>query len=366
VKVTILHTPADASQPGLLLHLQQILAKGAIEVGALVLSEVGLPLPRYTGGRISSHGEELRAELRRQFEELAPDVIVLSDRLNGSKLVARSLASEMGIGVLVLKESVFPSRVFFAPESRALENETVEEDEDAIVAIEEYQKFRLDKTIREAFRFSDESGGRALPAFGGRRCGLVIIDHSGCDSDGRALDRTWALVEEAKRRGYPLVLCERWRDVCSDRADCGRYVVLFEGSVSRRLPCRENQLCRLISECDWCATNGSLHALGALYLGKPVVATDRCVYSGRGFTIDLASRYDCGEAMDMISKGPRADEAQKEKLQRFLYRFLFNDLLAVDERKRRFCEASEQRVLDALFRALPLERGARVLPGAAR
>lgn len=364
MRVTILHTPADATVPGLLWHLQEILDGSAIEVSTLVCSESGLPLPRYVGGKISPHGEELRRELKNRFEELSPDAIVLSDRLNGSKLVARRLASQMKIGVLVLKESVFPWRVFFAPEGRPPGRVPEGGYEEAETPLEEYQKFRLARALDEAFSLPDK-----IPAplnKRGRKLGLVIIDHSAHDSDGEALRRIWTLVEEAKKREAGIILCERWRDVCSDLADCGRFIVLAEGDIARRIPCRENQLRRLVRCCDWCATNGSLHALEVLFLGKPVIATDGCVYAGRGFTADLRRIGDCNDALQRVLDEPHLSELQKERLQKFLYGFLFSDLLRVDEGKSRFCEQSEQRVLDALFRALPLERGARVLPGAAR
>ncbi len=366
MRVTILHTPADAEAPGLLCHLQEILDSSAIEVSTLVCSESGLPLPQYVGERLSAHGEELRRELQNRFEEHSPDTIVLSDRLNGSKPVAKRLASQNGIGVLVLKESVFPSRVFFAPEGRPPGRASEEGYEETGTPLEEYQKFRLDRALEEAFGIPDESPAPLFLNKRGRKFGLVIIDHSMHDSDGEALRHVWALVEEAKKGEAGIILCERWRDVCSDHADCGRFIVLAEGDIARRIPCRENQLRGLIRCCDWCATNGSLHALEVLFLGKPVIVTDGCVYAGRGFTSDLQRIDDCKNALRRVLDEPHLNELHKERLQKFLYGFLFSDLLRVNKSKSRFCEQSEQRVLDALFRALPLERGARVLPGAAR
>jgi len=364
MKVTILHTPADSAAPGLLLHLREILERGSIEVGSLVCSETGLPLPRYTGGGISAHADELRRELQTRFEQDSPDAVVLSDRLNGSKLVARRLAAQMGIGVLVLKESVFPSRVFFAPEGRPLFHTSEKNDPEA--PLEEYQKFRLERALENAFSLTERGPSPLPPGNHGHGTGLVIIDHSTYDSDGGALERTWALVEEAKKAGERIILCERWRDVCTDHADCGRYIVVVENAMARRLPCRENQLRRLLRHCDWCATNGSLHALEALYLDKPVIVTDHCVYSGYGFSTDISSIDDCAQAILRLSQEPPMSGSQLEKFHKFLYRFLFNDLIAADAKKHRFAEDSEQRVLDALFRALPLETGARVLPGAAK
>ncbi|MFH1549076.1 MAG: hypothetical protein ABIH04_00800, partial [Planctomycetota bacterium] len=251
---------------------------------------------------------------------------------------------------------------FFAPEGRPPVPEGGYEE--AETPLEEYQKFRLDRALEEAFGLPDESPDTFNKH--GRKLGLVIIDHSAYDSDGEALGRVWALIEEAKKREAGIILCERWRDVCSDHADCGRFIVLAEGDIARRVPCRENQLRGLVRGCDWCATNGSLHALEVLFLGKPVIATDGCVYAGRGFTADLRRIGDCNDALQRVLDEPHLNELQKERLQKFLYGFLFSDLLRVNEGKSRFCEQSEQRVLDALFRALPLERGARVLPGAAR
>ena len=50
MRVMILHTPADSAEPGLLLHLQEILRCGSIEVETVVLGEAGLPLPYYSAG----------------------------------------------------------------------------------------------------------------------------------------------------------------------------------------------------------------------------------------------------------------------------------------------------------------------------
>ncbi len=363
MRVMILHTPADDATPGLLPHLREILERGAIEVETLVCSETGLPLPCYAAERLAAHGEELRAEIKERFEEWRPDAVVLSDRLNGSKFVARSLAEEMGIGVLVLKESVFPGRVFFAPEGCPPVSET-DEEPGCCAPLEEYQRYRLERAVGEAYRIDNIEISPLPPVKSGQKTALAIIDHSTHDSDGAALKRTWAVVEECKKRGDRVVLCERWRDVCSDHADCGRYVLLMEGDVSRRIPCGDEHLRGLVRASDWCVTNGSLHALEALYLGRPVVLTDRCVYSGYGFTFDLMAGGEAGRAVETVSRLGRIDGARKEKLLKFLYGFLFRDLLVVDEAKQKFRGPSERRVLEALFRALPLERGARVLAGA--
>ncbi len=365
MRVMILHTPADDATPGLLLHLREILERGVIDVETLVCSETGLPLPCYAAERLAAHAAELRADIKERFEAWRPDAVVLSDRLNGSKFAARSLAEEMGIGVLVLKESVFPGRVFFAPDGWPSVSET-DDDSVCCAPLEEYQRYRLERAIGEAYGIGEVESAPLPSAKNGQKTALAIIDHSTYDSDGAALKRTWAVIEECKKRGDRVVLCERWRDVCGDHADCGRYVLLMDGDVSRRIPCGDEQLRGLVRDCDWCVTNGSLHALEVLYFGRPVVLTDRCVYSGYGFTLDLQADEQAGQAVEAILRLGRTEAAHKEKFLRFLYGFLFSDLLAVDEAKRKFCGSSERRVLDALFRALPLERGMRVLAGATK
>jgi hypothetical protein len=47
--------------------------------------------------------------------------------------------------------------------------------------------------------------------------------------------------------------------------------------------------------------------------------------------------------------------------ERFLYNFIFRDLLLLEEGGTRFAETAEGQVVDALFRALPIERGVRVM-----
>ena len=362
MKVMILHTPADAAKPGLLLHLQEILERGSVEVETVIFSESGLPLPHYYAGSQGAHGEELREEIRSRFVLFAPDVIVLSDRLNGSKLVARDVASLMGIGVIVLKESIFPGRVFFAPEQDGAD-ELPEIADAEIPVLESYQKFRLERLLAQAFGGSNAKRVAAVSSKRGGKTGLAIIDHSMQHEGSEAQRRIWTLIGAAKKRGDCIIVCERWRDVCGDQADCGRYVLLMEDKIARRLPCSGEGLRGLIDASDWCVTNGSLHAIEALYCDKPVIAADRCVFSGRGFTFDMLDAADCDEALKFTGRGFETARMHRTRLLKFLYRFLFDDLLAVDAAKRRFGVASEQRVIDALFRALPLERGARVLSG---
>ena len=229
---------------------------------------------------------------------------MLSDHLNGSKLVARDLAAQMHVGVVALKESVFPGRVFFAPDRQ---NAVPRESDEESLPLEGYQKFRLERALDRAF--GDCGGKRPAVAVRqrGRRTGLAIIDHSMQREASEAQRRMWALIGEAKKRGDRIIVCERWRDVCGDRADCGRYVLMMEGRMVRRLPCDGGGLRGLIDESDWCVTNGSLHALEALWHGKPVVAAERCVFSGRGLTFDMAAEADCAAAMEYTAQGGAAE-----------------------------------------------------------
>ena len=64
----------------------------------------------------------------------------------------------------------------------------------------------------------------------------------------------------------------------------GRYVLMMDGPPGADV-CHATAVgfAVLSARVTGAWTNGSLHALEVLWRGKPVVAAERCAFSGRGF-----------------------------------------------------------------------------------
>ena len=344
MRITIIHTPADVKSPGLLDELRAIL-ECAVEVREF-LSD---------GTTGAADEQAFAAGLREHFMTWAPDAVVLSDRLNGSKHVARRFAREHGIGVLTLKESVFPVRAYFAPDIARTGGPPT----DALrKPLEEFERFRLAHFL---------AGGRSIgydrklyKRLAGIRPALIVADHG---SQSGFLPEDWHIsaAEAINAAGFQALVCYRQRDVCGADS-CEQTLLLDDGESLEEISCGEISLDRVIRACRCMVTNGSLLGLKALYMRKPVFVAGDCLYSGMGFTRDIPFGRDFKTALRKALEAPARDEAP-DGYERFLYNFIFRDLLPLEDGNTRFAESAKGQVIDALFRALPIERGARVLAG---
>ncbi len=352
MRITIIHTPADSEQAGLLDHLREILDGGSVEVRAMLCGDGYAP--RRHGAEIIEESE-FSAALSAHFGEWSPDAIVMSDRLNGSKYVARRIACESGVGVLALKETVFPDRAYFAPDLTLLGRNRPHR---AWKLLEEFERFRLEQFLVDDRSSSDD--GEQYGYLADMEPVLLIVDHS---SEYDAFPENWHVdvVKAVTAAGGRVLTCERERDICTPES-CEQKMILHGGPSPEGVPCEEVCMDRAIRACRCMITNGSLLGLKALHVHKRVFIVGECVYSGMGFTHDIPlggnftlSVREALETADL--DGP------PEGHERFLYDFIFRDLLTLEGEGRRFAAGEEGRVIDALFRALPIERGARVLAG---
>lgn len=343
MRIAIIHTPADRRHNGLLNHLSEILVRGAVEVSTLMCGGAQAPLQ-----------QAFNAALQRLMDEEPPDAIVLSDRLNGTKRTARNLARERGVGVLTLKETVFPERAYFAPDPAATKREGLERRGEPL---EDYEKFRLDQFLGYEPQIREDEELYAHLAM--LRPALLVVDLS---AEQDAHDEGWHVdaADAADSAGAGILVCLRDRDVCAPE-QCGQVLLLRKENDHKEIPCADICMERVIRASRCVITNGSLLGLKALHGGRQVIVAGDCAYSGMGFTRDVPWGADFKQRMGEALKA--AEQSGRPRgYERFLYDFIYRDLLPLEGRDR-FAKGAEGRVIDALFRALPLERGARVLSG---
>ena len=349
MRITIIHTPADSEQAGLLNHLREILERGSVEVRAMLCGDGYAP--RRHGAEIIEESE-FSAALSAHFGEWSPDAIVMSDRLNGSKHLARGLARTCGVGVLTLKETVFPDRAYFAPDPATNRRERKWK------PLEEFERFRLNQFLDDGSRLNDND--ELYEYLAEIKPILLIVDHS---SEYDAFPENWHMdvVKAVTAAGGRVLTCERERDICTPES-CEQKMILHGDPSPEGVPCEEVCMGRAIRACRCMITNGSLLGLKALYVRKRVFVVGECVYSGMGFTHDIP--FGGNFTLSVREALETADlDGPPEGHERFLYDFIFRDLLTLEGEGRRFAAGEEGRVIDALFRALPIERGARVLAG---
>jgi hypothetical protein len=345
MRITIIHTPADVKSSGLLDDLRLILERGAVEVRTF-LSE---------GTREAANGQAFAPALRDHFIAWSPDAIVLSDRLNGSKHAARRLARERGIGVLTIKESVFAGRAYFAPDHTlapgTLQNQPLK-------PLENFERFRLAQ-----FLAADKAIGcnqKLYKRLARIKPVMLVVDHSSQD-DSWPEDWYISAADAINAAGRAALVCYRQRDLCGSDA-CEQIMLLVDGATIEQIPCSEICVDRAVRASRCLVTNGSILGLKALHMRKPVFLVGECMYSGMGFTKDIPYGENFSAALRAALE--TADFTQTPRgYERFLYNFIFRDLLPLEEDCTRFAERAEGQVIEALFRALPIERGARVLAG---
>jgi len=349
MRITIIHTPADTENAGLLNHLREILERGLVEVRTLLCCDGHAP--RRHGAEIIEESE-FSAALSAHFGEWSPDAIVMSDRLNGSKHIARGLARTHGVGVLTLKKTVFPDRAYFAPDPAANGRERKWK------PLEEFERFRLDQFLGDGGRLDDNN--EIYKYLAEIKPVLLIVDHS---SEYDAFPDDWHadVAGAVTAAGNNILTCERQRDICTPDS-CGQTMSLSGDAVLKKISCEEICMEDAIRACRCVITNGSLLGLKALHMRKRVFVVGKCAYSGLGFTHDVPFGEDFTLRIREALEGTNPDEPPWH-YERFLYDFIFGDLLTLEEEGRRFAEEAEGRVVDALFRAMPVERGARVLVG---
>lgn len=333
--------------PGLLDDLRRILERGAVEVRTFLSEGVTETIDEHAFG----------SALRDHILTWSPDAVVLSDRLNGSKYVARRLARENNIGVLTLKQSVFPGRAYFAPDPARQAN-TSELHDKAAHPLEKYEHYRLGQFLAADRTVGHDS--KLYKKLAHIRPVLLVVDHS---SEDLSWPQDWyaGAVDAIISTGRQALVCYRLRDIC-DAGGCEQSLVLDDGYSLEHIQCASIGIDRVIRASLCMITNGSLLGLKALYTRKQVFVVGDFLYSGMGFTHDVPYGRNFAARIRMALESANLTAAP-HGYERFLYDFIFRDLLPLEEGCARFADGTEGRVVDALFRALPIERGARVLTG---
>lgn len=301
------------------------------------------------------------------FDDYSPNYIILFNGLFYLERIAYEIGRRKGINIIVTESSCFANRKYFALNIKLPERLYTKEKENSFSSDYDGNKLKSyfegvfsgkNNFIKQSNRKVDVTKYLSIPEnviigtffsqipydsvlIYGKKVFPSILD---------AISSTIKFISEYENVFIIIRLHPDGVPNTGDRKD-----VIYDSLSQIAIPpnvrivrLKELNTYDIMKISDFGITVSSQSGLEFLSMHKPLLTLGFPFYSGYGLTFDIENEADYFDKLKQIILNPKIEQSRIEKIDRFLYYFIFNYLIPIDRNKSLVTDEGIQKILKLL------------------